>query len=478
MTLATVRPGDEDRSGRAIVVGAGVAGLTAARVLADSFDSVTVIDRDPLPDEPVPRPGVPQATQIHILWEAGRSALEELFPGYTEELCAAGGVSIDGRRDLHLYSQGEFLASGSSPFPLYAASRPLYEQLLRRRVAELEGVRLRPRCRFVAYETDERKTGVTGVSVRPQDGDRTELPAELVVDATGRTSRTPAWLARNGYGPPPVEEVTIGLAYTTIALERPPDDRRMIGMLAEPPRTRGGAVLPVEGNRWLVNVHGVHGDHPPTDVDGVGEFVAPLPTPVFDRLLEECPPLAETGHHYPFPSNRRYRYEALERFPDGLIVVGDAVASFNPIYGQGMSVAALEALALRRTLRDGRSGIPTRFFDRMAAIVDPAWMLAIGADSAFSETRGDVPRGTAVFDWYLSRLFRKAHADGALTDAFLGVLSMQQPPSSLLRPSVAWRVLGPGYGGNRSARDRPNHPPSVRESERDLSPRQSRSKPR
>ncbi|MFU8868454.1 FAD-dependent oxidoreductase [Natronococcus sp.] len=139
-THATVSPHDGDRSGdrrqRTIVVGAGIAGLTTARVLADAFDSVTVIDRDPLPDEPVARSGVPQAHQIHVLWEAGRSALEELFPGYTEELRAAGGVAIDGRRDLHLYSQGGFLASGSSPFPLYAASRPLYEQLLRRRVAD------------------------------------------------------------------------------------------------------------------------------------------------------------------------------------------------------------------------------------------------------------------------------------------------------------------------------------------------------
>ncbi|MDG5759751.1 FAD-dependent monooxygenase [Natronococcus sp. A-GB1] len=473
MTAAAVRRGDGDRSGRAIVVGAGVAGLTAARVLADSFDSVTVIDRDALPDEPVARSGVPQANQIHILWEAGRSALEELFPGYTEELRTAGGVAIDGQRNLHLYSQGEFLATGTSSFPLYAASRPLYEQLLRRRVAEFERIRLRPHCRFVDYETDETKTAVTGVRVRSRGAERTVRPAELVVDATGRKSRTPAWLARNGYGRPPTDEVTIDLAYTTVALERPPDDRRMIGMLAEPPRTRGGAVLPVEGDRWLVNVHGVHGDHPPTDVDGIGEFVAPLPTPTFDRLLEECPPLAETGHHYPFPSNRRYRYEALERFPDGLVVVGDAVASFNPIYGQGMSVAALEALALGRTLREGRSGIPMRFFDRMAAIVDPAWMLAIGADSAFPETRGDVPRGTAVFDWYLSRLFRRAHTDGMLTDAFLGVLSMQRPPSSLLRASVAWRVLAPRYGGNRSARDSPNRPPSARERKPDLSPRRS-----
>lgn len=132
-----------DRSGCAIVVGAGIAGLCAARVLADAFDEVAVIDRDPLPDEPIARDGVPQARQIHILWEAGRTTLEELFSGYSEELLTAGGVSIDGQRDFYMYSQGDYLAAGSKPFPLYAATRPLYEQLLRRRVCGSDDIYLR-----------------------------------------------------------------------------------------------------------------------------------------------------------------------------------------------------------------------------------------------------------------------------------------------------------------------------------------------
>ena len=441
-----------NRGGHAIVVGAGIAGLCAARVLADAFDEVTVIDRDPLPDEPVARDGVPQARQIHILWEAGRATLEELFPGYSEELVAAGGVSIDGQRDFYMYSQGDYLAAGSQPFPLYAATRPLYEQLLRRRVSDRDDIHLRGKCPFVNYLANDAATTVTGVVVRTQDGEQEEVAADLVVDATGRTSRTPDWLLNHDYTPPPTEEVHVDLAYTATLIERPTDDHRMIGILAEAPRTRGGAVLPVEDDRWLVNLHGVHGDHPPADVEESNDFAASLPTPVVKDLLAEHPRVSEEITFYPFPSNRRYRYEELDHFPDGLVVIGDAIASFNPIYGQGMSVAALEALVLHHILAtDDREEFGSRFFDRVAEVVEPAWMLATGADFSFPQTEGDRPRGTAFFNWYLDRLFQKAHTDSVLTDTFVRVLSMQQPPTSLLRPNVLWRVLRPGQKEERSS---------------------------
>ncbi len=470
MTLATVPRYDRDRitdrGGHVVVVGAGVAGLLAARVLADAVDEVTVIDRDPLPGEPVARRGVPQSRQIHILWEAGRAVLEELFPGYSEELLAAGGVNIDGRRDLYLYSQGGYLAAGTKPFPLYAATRPLYEQLLRRRVADVDGITLRGGCRFVDYCVDDDATTVQGVTIRETRSRRTGLSADLVVDATGRTSRTPTWLERHGYRPPPTEEVRIDLAYSATCLERPEDDHRMVGILAEAPRTRGGAVLPVEDGRWLVNLHGVHGDHPPTEPEASSAFAASLPTPIVSDLLAEFPTVSDEIAFYPFPSNRRYRYEDLERFPDGLLVVGDALASFNPIYGQGMSVAALEALVLHRALAtEAREQLARRFFDRAAEVVDTAWLLATGADLSFSQTQGTRPRGTAFVDWYLSRLFRNAHIDSVLTDAFTRVLSMQDPPSSLLRPGVMWRVCRPGRSRGVSM---PRDPPGGRVRDRSV----------
>lgn len=432
------------------MVGAGVAGLLAARVLADEFAEVAVLDRDPLPDGSIARRGVPQARQIHVLWEAGRATLEDLFPGFTEELLAAGGVAIDARADLHNYSRGDYLAPGSDPLTLYAATRPLYEGVIRRRVADLDGVRLRGGCQFRDYRFDA--GAVTGVAIRDRDGERATLSADLAVDATGRTSRTPTLLEERGYAPPPVDEVRIDVGYSTTFVDRPADDRRMIGVLAEAPRTRGGAALPVEGDRWLVNLHGLHGDYPPADPEGVAAFAATLPTPVLARLLDDRRRTTEEVHQYRLPSNRRNRYEDLDRFPEGLVVVGDAIASFNPIYGQGMSVAALEALVLHRALASGdRERIGPRFFDRAGPIVDTAWSMAIGADFAFPQTTGEKPRGTGFLNWYLSRLFRKAHADGALTDAFNRVLTMQQPPSSLLRPAIAWRVLRPSLRLTRSS---------------------------
>lgn len=252
----------------AVVVGGRVAGLCAARVLADGFETVTIIEKDPIPEAPTPRQGVPQGSQIHALHEAGKATLEDLLPGFGEDVISAGGLMIDAARDLNFYDAGDFLADGPRRFPVYSASRPLFEHVIRRRVAERSDVRLRTSCQFVDYSTDSNATTITGVEIRDLDSGNEEIPADLVVDATGRTSRTPAWLEEHGFTPPPVDEVSIDIAYSTVAIERPPDDRRAILAAAAHPHTRGGAVFPIEGDRWLVNLHGVHGDHPPTGMGG------------------------------------------------------------------------------------------------------------------------------------------------------------------------------------------------------------------
>lgn len=460
MTLATVpRYADRQKPGRgghAVVVGASMAGLLAARVLADEFDEVTVIDRDSLPDEPVARRGVPQARHLHILLKAAQATLEDLFPGYGEELISAGGIVIDGARDVNFYTEGDFLADGPRRIPLYCATRPLYEQIVRRRVADLPGVHLRSNCQFNGYLVDEGATTVEGVVMTHQETE--ELAADLVVDATGRTSRTPAWLEQHGYRPPAVEEVNVDLAYSTVLVERPADDRRAFVVTASPPYTRGGAAHTVEGDRWLVTLFGLHGDHPPTDPEGFAAFAAGLPTSELKRLLDEHTQVSEEITHYPFPANRRYRYEQLERFPGGLVVVGDAIASFNPIYAQGMSVAALEALVLHHVFgAGGREDLARRFFERAAGITDVAWKMAVGADFQFPQTTGPKPRGTDVMNRYLSRLTRKAHTNGTLSEAFFRVLMMERSPNSLLRPDVVLRVLGPTRKAGKAQPRKPSY---------------------
>ena len=446
VTLRTVPrydgAGVPQRGEHAVVVGASMAGLFAARVLADAFAAVTVVDRDRLPDEPVPRRGVPQDRHPHALLEAGRATIEDLFPGCGEAVVAAGGVVTDFASDVGFYNEGAFLAEGPVPLETLSASRPLFEHVVRGFVSDLDGVRIRTGCLCTDYVLDDAETTVEGVVVRTDAGPE-ELAADLVVDATGRTSRTPAWLATHGYPRPAVDEVRIEMQYSTTFVDRPAGDRRTYLVPPSPPRTRGGMAAPVEGNRWIVNLQGVHGTDPPTDRAEFSAFAGSLPTPALQRLVDEHPWAFESVERYPFPSSRRHRYEDLDRFPRGLLVVGDAVASFNPVYAQGMSVAALEAVVLHHVLVAGHDDLAPRFFDRAAAVVDVAWALAVGADFGFPETRGDEPRGTAFFNWYLRRLLRHAHTDGTLTDAFVRVLMLERPPTTLLRPGVAWRVLKP-----------------------------------
>lgn len=420
-----------------------MAGLLAARILADRFTDVTIIERDKLPTEPVVRRGVPQGAHPHALLEAGRATLEDLFPGYGDDLVSAGGVVVDFASDVNFYSEGGFLAHGLTPMETCSATRPLIEQIARQRVSDLDGVHIRSDCQVIDYLIDDTATAVEGAVIR-EDDEREEIAADLVVDATGRTSRTPTWLENHGYTPPEVEEVHIDVAYSTTFIERPADDLRTFLVPPSAPHTRGGMAAPVEGNRWVVSVHGVHGDHPPTDAAGFGEFAASLLTPEVKHLFDDHRQVSADIEQYPFPTNRRYHYGDLDQFPDGLIVIGDAIASFNPIYGQGMSVAALEALVLHQTLATGdREGLALRFFDHAEEVIDMAWMLAAGGDFAFPQTTGPKPRGTDIIRWYLSRLTRKAHTDSMLSSAFFRVLTMEQPPTTLLRPSHIWRVFKP-----------------------------------
>jgi 2-polyprenyl-6-methoxyphenol hydroxylase-like FAD-dependent oxidoreductase len=446
MTLATTpryNPARVTRSdGHAVVIGASVAGLLAGRVLSDAFGEVTVVEKDPLPEEAVARNGVPQAKHAHLLMEAGRATIEDLLPGYCEGLLESGALLLDGSTDVKQYIGGGFMADGTERTPMYAASRPLFEREIRTRVRDLPGVTFHGECSFVEYLSDG-DDRIDGVRIRENETER-ELRADLVVDATGRTSRTPEWLAANGYATPDVEEVPVGTNYSTTRFERPEDERWSIAMLPDAPRKRGWVAFPIEGGEWIVGLAGIHGARPPTDPEAFEGFIADRPTNVGRRFVEEYDFSTAEIDAYPFPSNIRRYYEALEAFPEGLVVVGDAISSFNPIYGQGMSVAALESIALHDCLADGyRSNIATAFFDRAEPIVDIAWRMAIGADFEFEETTGPKPRGLSVFNRYISRLVRKAHTDGILRSAFYRVTMLEEPPTALLRPGIFRRVVSP-----------------------------------
>lgn len=460
MTLSTVPRFQESHvtevGDHAIVIGASMAGMVAARVLADAFETVTVIDRDPLPDDPVARTGVPQAPQAHVLLEAGRATLEDLFPGYGESLIRDGGLVIDWATELSHYEAGDYLTDRAPRHPLYAASRPLFEATTRTHLDSNPAVTLRGDCPFVDYLVDEDvdTPDVDGVVVRPNGADgREQIPADLVVDATGRTSRTPTWLDEHGYRRPPVEEVTVDVTYSTMTVERPPDDRRAFFVPPTPPRTRGGGAFPIEDDRWLVTLQGVHGDDTPGDPDALVSFAESLPVEHLADLLTEQRWLQDTIRQYPFPSNVRRYYERLDEFPDGLLVLGDAMASYNPVYGQGMTVAALEALVLSHRLADydpdtdGTIGawLPAPYFDGASDVVDVAWDMAVGADLAYDQTNGSQSPTTELFTRYVEQVVAASHSDPTVAHAYSRVVGMEEHPTSLLHPRIFARVLSPWH---------------------------------
>ena len=446
MTLAALdryRPDRLDALGeRAVVLGGSIAGLCAARVLADGFAEVVVVERDPLPDAPTDREGAPQTSHPHALLGAGQATLADLFPGFGEDLAAEGGLIVDVTRQLVEYQKGGYLASGDERTPSYCASRPLFEHVVRERVRARSNVRIRDDCRFVDYRTDEAGRAVTGVTVR-EDGAVDDIAADLVVDATGRTSRTPEWLADHGFDAPPADRVGIDLQYASLRIERPPGDRRLISVPADPPETRGAVAIPVEGGHWDVLLAEVHADDAPADREAVLAFADSLPVDLLGGLLRRHRWVSEIAR-YPFPASLRRRYEDLDAFPDGLVVTGDAVSSFNPAYGQGMSVAALDAVVLHHALADGGlDDLPGRFFDRLAPVLDTPWRLATGADHQYPQTEGEPSLGERLFNRYFDRLLRAANDDGVLAEAYGEVLDLKRSPASLLRPGILARVFLP-----------------------------------
>jgi 2-polyprenyl-6-methoxyphenol hydroxylase-like FAD-dependent oxidoreductase len=440
----------------AVVLGASMAGLATARVLADAYERVTVLERDPLPAAAAHRKGVPQSRHAHALLAGGRAALEELFPGLTDELVANGAPSGDSQAEARYYNRGLQLCPAPSDLRSVSVSRPLLEGCIRERVWALGNVRVVDRCDVAGLATTPDGQRVRGVRmIRGADGSAEEvLEADLVVDATGRGSRSPVWLEQLGYPRPAEEELRIDVAYASRVYRRRPDhvggDRAVL-IQATLDRPRGAAMLAMEGDRWLVTLWAYRGPRPPTDPDGFTAFAATLPAPDVFEVISDAEPLGEVlPAHY--PASVRRRYERLDRFPDGYLVTGDAVCGFNPVYGQGMSVAALEALALRECLRDGPGGLARRFFAKVARIVDIPWGIAVTADLRFPWIQGARMAKVRFVNAYLARFHVAAEHDPVLGRAFLRVVNLIDRPEGLLRPALAARVLG---GNLRRATTRP-----------------------
>jgi 2-polyprenyl-6-methoxyphenol hydroxylase-like FAD-dependent oxidoreductase len=434
-----MQPGLNGSRDLAIVIGGSLGGLLAARVLADHYRRVTLIERDRFPQSGENRRGVPQGRHTHGLLSSGRQVLEEMFRGISRALVEAGAVAGDIVHDSRWFNEGACLTRFQSGLEGLLMSRPFLEGMVRERVRALPNVRFREDCQVDGLTTAGDGGRVTGVSIAGET-----FPADLTVDASGRGSRSAQWLAEIGYEAPREERVEIALAYTTRLFRREP--HHLNGDLAaiipcRPDQKRGGVMLAQEANRWTVTLTGHFGQVAPADLPGFIEYSRTIPAPFIHEVVSRAEPLGDPVSAR-FPASLRRRYEQLARFPEGYLVFGDAISSFNPIYGQGMSVAALESVELAKTLREtAASPLAKRFFTRAAKVVDIPWAIAAGNDLRMPEATGARNAGVTFVNWYMSKLLRAAHHDAVPAMAFHRVANLLAPPPSVMHPRVAAHVL-------------------------------------
>jgi 2-polyprenyl-6-methoxyphenol hydroxylase-like FAD-dependent oxidoreductase len=434
----------------AVVLGASMAGLGAARALMNHFERVTVVERDELPAEPENRKGVPQGAHAHGLLPSGYRVLDEYFPGMMGELTEQGATPGDITGDFLWYLHGRWKLRANCGLQGICVSRPCLERKVRERVRGLAKVTFLEGHDVEEPCFDAGAGRVTGVRVKPRaGGDATTLEADLVVDALGRGSPSPKWLASWGFDEVGETSVKIDVGYATGVFERKPGDfHGSIGGVVSataPGTTRSGFVLAAEGARWVITLAGSVGDHPPTDPKAWKDFARTLPVTDVHEIVRDREPLIPIAS-YRFAANRHRHYEKLARFPKGYLVLGDAYCSFNPIYGQGMSVALREVHALDRCLATDGADLAARFFAEANDIIAGPWAIATGEDYLYPQVEGKRPPGFAIISRYMHRAQRAATRDPVVLRRFFEVASLLAPPTAMMAPGIAWRVLVGGVG--------------------------------
>ncbi len=449
--------GSAQKREHALVMGGSMAGMLAARVLADHFERVTIVERDHFPEEPLARKGVPQARHVHVLLKHGRITLERLFPGLQDEMVAAGAPLLDMAADAAWLTPAGWGVRFPSHLALLAFSRDLLDWSVHRRLTALENVLFVEDCDVTGLLANAGGTGVAGARVRSTNqrnrGSEEQLRADLVVDASGRGSRAPRWLAELGYTSPQETTINAHVGYASRVYRRPAGfqgDWKVVFVQAAPPDfTRGGLLQPVEGGRWMLTLVGGDRDYPPTDEAGFMEFARSLRSPMIYESIKDAETLSPI-YRYRATENRLRHYERLSRWPENLLIMGDAACAFNPVYAQGMTTAALGVETLERCLSEQHrrkpngdlTGLARGFQKKLAKVNSAPWTLATGEDYRYLGTEGGTPdRMTRFMHRYMDQVMQLSTKDANVRLVLLEVFNLLKPPTALFRPGILARVL-------------------------------------
>ncbi|MEL6441333.1 MAG: FAD-dependent monooxygenase [Cyanobacteria bacterium J06621_8] len=451
MNTSTNAPTEKTNS--AIVIGGSITGLIAARVLVEHFDRVILLERDRLPEKPEFRPGVPQSLHVHALLTKGKEILAELFPGLSQELVANGALETDLAEDWRYLTASGWAPKFHSGMTMITCSRNLLENSIRRRLAEYRNLEFLEAHQATGLLLSNDTKSVIGVKVKSQEVPESKLFARLVVDASGRNSHTPQWLESFGYPKPQETVINSFLGYSSRWYKKAPEFTAPWKgiILANKPQdcSRGGVLYPVEDQTWIVTLAGIGKDYPPTDEADFLEFARSLRSSEIYETIKDAQPLSPI-YGYRRTENRFRHYEKLPRFPENMIVMGDAACSFNPIYGQGMTVAALAGLTLRDCLKQqtaaGTSlnllGLSRRFQRQLKKVNDVPWLMATSDDLRWSTTVGDKPDlQMRLTHKYIEKVIHSACHDNYVYQTFMEVAHMLEQPTALFSPKVLFKVL-------------------------------------
>ena len=426
----------------AIVIGGSVAGLLAARVLLNHFEQVTLVERDHFPLTPAMRPGIPQAQHVHALLIEGYRILEDLFPNLTGDLTEKGALLMDWTQDWRVLTVWDWMPQEPCHTQGLICSRMLLEWYLLDRLRQRPGFEIREATQVMGLMAAGSPSRVIGVTLT-QDGNPQALDTDWVVDASGRNSKLADWLVDLGYQCPPKTTVNSFLGYASRWYRQPVQGVRQGIILAAKPGVtrRGGVLYPVEGDRCVITLSGIEKDHPPSDEAGFLAFADSLRHPSIADAIRDYEPISSI-QCYRRTENQWRHYEKLPTMPDGVVALGDAVCAFNPVYGQGMTVAALGATLLDRCLQHPRLGLALHFQRQLAKTLTPPWLMATSEDLRWPLTTGDRPGWLSQqLQHYFDRVARTANHDPKIQFAFLKVAHLAKPPIHLLRPRTLWKAL-------------------------------------
>jgi NAD(P)H-flavin reductase/ferredoxin/2-polyprenyl-6-methoxyphenol hydroxylase-like FAD-dependent oxidoreductase len=439
-------------SGTAVVIGGSIAGMATARVLANTFARVLVLEKDEDHRRSEGRPGAAQGWHLHHLLIAGQRQLDSIFPGIIDDMVAAGAFRVDMGEQYRIMLAGSWKKVGPTGVDIVCAGRPLLEWCVRRRLDSQPAIDYRYESEVVDLAFDPDTRGVIGVIVE-NGGNRAVIPAEFVVDASGKNTPVPGMLERAGLGTPVVEEDCLNCFYSTMQHRVPPQrawrDKVMVICYAQRPQQQYyAAQYFTDSTRTILSTSlvGYNCYRPPRNAEEFREFARLMPSSAIGSELdglEACSPV----YNFRYPEMRRFRYENMGTLPAGLVAVGDAYCSADPVSGAGMTKSLLELDELRKSLRAGvhrDAGWVRDYYRKVSLIADRIWLVIREQNLRYAWIKDGARKRPFYFrahNWYVDRVFELLHEDPQVYRLYLLVTHFVEPPGALLRPGIVARVL-------------------------------------